>query len=257
MVPETIPSPLVGASEPDTSSIADKILSRRSALVRKREDIKLEEDEEKLSLNPIKKPKLALNGDIEVKDEDEEKLPLGPFHGDGEIKKEAAEIKEEDVKVKDEDKEEVSLSSVKKARVAFNEDVEVNLVDDWNKAPELIREEVHRALKRHAFGDSDGYDKIKQVYKKDGQVDGEVPSPEVVKYHTAALLSNVALLDRSCSGLVYLVLGSDWVWQDDDYVSLFTKLLGNLVSAQGIWLGAAMEMLVRMFLAGTDMLYFR
>ena len=234
MVPETIPSPLVGAPESDTSSITDKILSRRSPLVRKREDVKEEEDEEKLSRSPVKKAKVAFNGDIEVKDED-------------------LNIKEEDIKVKDEDEEKVSLKPGKKARVAFNEDVEVNLVDDWNKAPELIREEVHRALKRHALGDSDGYDKIKQVYKQDGQADGEVPSAEVVKYHTAALLSNVALLDRSCSGLVYLVLRSDWVWQDDEYVSLFTKLLGNLVSAQGVWLGAAMEMLVRMFLAGTAM----
>ena len=196
MVPESIFSSLVGAAKPDTSSIADGVLSPRSTLVRKREDANIDLDEE----------------------EEEEYRPSSP---------------------------------VKRAKVAFSEDVEVNLVDDWDKAPELIREEVHRALKRQAQGDSDGYDKIKQVYKTIGRLDDEVPSAETVRYHTVALLSNVELLNRSCSGLVRLVLRSEWVRQDDEYVSLFTKFLEYLVSAQVIWLEEVMEMLVGKFAAGT------
>ena len=145
--------------------------------------------------------------------------------------------------------EHLPSSPTKRARIAFNEDVEVKVMDDdgWDKRREIIREEVGRALQRHASGDSEGYEKLTQVYAAEGP-SAELPSNKELKYHTAALLSNVALLNRSCSNLVRAVLRSDWVRRDDDYVSLFTKFLCNLISAQALWLASTLETLVDTFL---------
>ena len=157
----------------------------------------------------------------------------------------------------DQDDQTTAWPPSKKARVAFNEDVEVNVVDEpWDKTAELIKEEVRRALQRHANGDSEGYNKIVQVYATE-EPDAEPPSAEALKHYTAALLSNVALLNRSTSRLVQLVLKIDWVRRESGFVSLYTKFLGNLVSAQGMWLRDVMERLVRMFVAGTDQLLYQ
>ena len=142
-------------------------------------------------------------------------------------------------------------SPSKRVKVAFNEDVEVKLVDEWDRAPEIVREEVNRALRRYTHGDFEGYQRLVNIYSvNEGQA--EIPSNSDLEHHTAALLSNVALLNRSCSSLVRAVLHSDWVRRDEHYVSLFTKFLGNLVSAQGAWLAETLESLVASFVRGTS-----
>ncbi|KAL8689270.1 MAG: hypothetical protein Q9218_005022 [Villophora microphyllina] len=134
-------------------------------------------------------------------------------------------------------------SPTKRYRVRFDSDVEVRTIDKWEKSPAVIQDAVRRALQSHRIGDSTGYDKVKAVYAspEDGQ---EHASPSAIRNHTVALLSNVSLLDKSCTDLVHAALGSDWLGRSDDYVHLFVQFLANLVSTQGLFLSDVLRMLV-------------
>ena len=139
------------------------------------------------------------------------------------------------------------LSSVKRTKVAFNNEVEINLVEDWDKAPELTREEVRRALERHRNGDSSSYETLKMVFTVDRR-NGMATDSSTLRRYTTALLSNISYLDRSCSDLVQLVFKIDWAVEDDAYIALYQRLVGNLVLSQGTWLNPALQMLVKHFL---------
>lgn len=122
------------------------------------------------------------------------------------------------------------------------------------KSAAVVREEVRRALQRHIAGmDSETYDRIKEIFTADPKRSNEdggaalsydIPSHSTLKHHLMGLLSNVASLDRSCNGLVYAVLNSEWLGRDESYVKLFIRFLGNLAAAQGCYLGAVLKMLV-------------
>ena len=134
-------------------------------------------------------------------------------------------------------------SPSKRLKVSFDNEVEVKVMDDWEKAPAIIREEVRRALERHVQGDDSAYDRIREIYTTNPTAE-DAPSSATLRNYTAALLSSVSALNRSCSGLVYAVLKSAWINRDETYVALFLRLLGNLVSAQGAYLGDVLRMLV-------------
>ncbi|KAL9018935.1 MAG: hypothetical protein Q9185_003769 [Variospora sp. 1 TL-2023] len=134
-------------------------------------------------------------------------------------------------------------SPSKRSKVSFDSDVEVRLVEDWEKSPVVIQESVRRAIQKHAIGDNAGYDRVKAIYAPTNQ-DDDAATPTSVKYHTAALLSNVAVLDKKCADLVHAVIDSDWLERPDDYLNLFRQLLANLVSAHGYFLPNVLHMLV-------------
>lgn len=133
-------------------------------------------------------------------------------------------------------------SPSKRSKVSFDSDVEVRIVEEWEKSPAVIQESVRRAIQKHAVGDSASYDRVKAIYvpTKDDQ---DVATPTTVTNYTAALLCNVSLLDGKCANLVHAVLDSDWVERSADYVQLFTQFLANLVSAQGLFLPNVLRML--------------
>ncbi|KAL8862823.1 MAG: hypothetical protein Q9178_000765 [Gyalolechia marmorata] len=133
-------------------------------------------------------------------------------------------------------------SPSKRSKVSFDSDVEVRLVEEWEKTPTVIQEGVRRALLKRATGDSTGYERVKAIYTpvKDGQ---EEPGPATVKSHTFALLNNVSMLNRGCADLVHAALSSDWLGRSDEYVHLFTQFLANLVSAQSLYLPDVLRML--------------
>ena len=134
-------------------------------------------------------------------------------------------------------------SPSKRAKVTFDNEVEVRVMDEWEKAPAVVREEVRRALDRHAVGDDTTYDQVKEIYTK--KVAGQdAPSTATLRSYTAALTSNVSALNRSCSGLVLTVLQSEWTAKDDQYITVYLRFLGNLVSAQGVYLADVLKMLV-------------
>ncbi|KAL8830009.1 MAG: hypothetical protein Q9170_005932 [Blastenia crenularia] len=133
-------------------------------------------------------------------------------------------------------------SPSKRSKVTFSSDVEVRDVEEWEKSPVVIQDSVRRAIQKHAIGDSAGYEKVKAIFvpAKDDQ---DRANPTTVKYYTAALLSNVSLLNKPCADLVNAVLDHDWLERSEDHVQLFTQFLANLVSAQGFYLSNVLRML--------------
>ena len=156
------------------------------------------------------------------------------------------------VRKREDDEDAPPSSPGKKAKVTFDSDVEVRVVSDWEKAPYLIQQEVHRAFAKQALGDNSGRDRLIDVYSKK-KSDEEELSPATIKNYTVSLLANVSALNKSNSDLVHAVLDSDWLGRTEDYVALFVRLLANLSSAQGVFLGDVVRMLVNNLTAGMKM----
>ena len=133
---------------------------------------------------------------------------------------------------------------VKRVKVTFDDHVKVQDLQEWEKPPELIQEEVRRALQLRAIGDDTGYDVLKSIYDPSVQEKIECTS-RMLRSYTTALLNNVATLNRSFSSLIYAILKSEWYLQDDDYVALYGRFLGNLVSAHGTFLPDVLDMLAK------------
>ncbi|KAL8670771.1 MAG: hypothetical protein Q9168_004713 [Polycauliona sp. 1 TL-2023] len=134
-------------------------------------------------------------------------------------------------------------SPSKRSKVSFDSDVEVRLVEEWEKSPTVIQESVRRALLKRAAGDSTGYEHVKAIYMP-VEASTEETSPATLRNYTFALLNNVSLLNKDCSNLVHAMLGSDWLGRSEEYVHLFTQFLANLVSAQTLYLPDVLRMLV-------------
>lgn len=140
-------------------------------------------------------------------------------------------------------------SQAKRTKVTFDSDVEVRVMGDWEKAPELIQEEVRRALEKHVIGDDSGYDQVKGIYIAKEDVKDE-PSSTTLKNYTKALIGSASSLNKSCSDLVYAVVGSQWLGRDGDYVEMHVRLLAHLATAHGEFLGDVLRMLVENLTAG-------
>lgn len=136
-----------------------------------------------------------------------------------------------------------SPSLAKKSKVSFSSNVEIRVVGEWEKPPELIQEEVGQALEKHARGDESSYLDVKAIYSADKRTE-DVPSTTTLRNYTAALLSNVSSLNKSRSDLVYAVLNSPWLGRSEEYTNLYIRFLANLVSAHGVYLADALRMLV-------------
>lgn len=137
----------------------------------------------------------------------------------------------------------------KRPKVSFDSKVEVKVVGDWEKAPQLIQEEVRRALEQHALGDNSGYNQVQEIYAVKSKVEDE-PSTTTLRNYTQALLGNVSSLNQSRSSLVHAVLESQWLGRQDDYFTIYVRFLANLVSAQGVFILDVLRMLVGNLAAG-------
>jgi RNA polymerase I-specific transcription initiation factor RRN3 len=124
--------------------------------------------------------------------------------------------------------------------------------EESEKSAAVVLEEVRRAIQRHlSGGGSEAYNQVKDVFsadprkrEEDGSLPYDIPTPTTLRHHLLGLLSNIASLDQSCSGLVQSILNSEWLGRDDSYVKLFIKFLGNLSAAQGSYLRSVLKMLV-------------
>jgi RNA polymerase I-specific transcription initiation factor RRN3 len=132
-----------------------------------------------------------------------------------------------------------------KRSVTFSDQVEFSS-QEQTRAPEEIQLEVRKALAHHGHGEDDEYNELTAIFAARTDSD-EAPSPATLRLYTAALASNISLLDRSCSQLVHAVLGSDWLHQDEQYIELFIRMLGGLVSSYGTWLAPTLKMLAEKF----------
>lgn len=158
------------------------------------------------------------------------------------------------VRKREEDDSLEPSSPSKRSRVTFDSEVEVQVVEEWEKSPAVIHDSVRRAIQKHATGDSARYERIKAIFTP-AKDDQEQASPTTVKNYTAALLSNVPMLNKSCTDLVNAALDSNWLERSEKHVLLFTQFLANLVSAQGFFLPDVLRMLADNLTAGKRCLY--
>ena len=121
----------------------------------------------------------------------------------------------------------------------------------FEKSTAVVSEEVRRAIQRHLVGNSDAYDRVKELFvanpkelEDDGSPLYDLPTHTSLKNHLFGLFSNISSLDGRCSGLVHAVLASEWVGRDEAYVRLFVRFLGTLAAAHGSYLNSILKMLV-------------
>ena len=133
----------------------------------------------------------------------------------------------------------------KRSRVTFDSDFEyVSAADDDEVDPQLIREQVRRAIQRHLAGnDEEAYENVRHIFAADSKKE-DAPSPKAVHAHLQAILTHVSSLDKSCNGLVTAVLSCEWVGRDENFVRLYIKFLGNLAAAKSGFLGKILHTLV-------------
>lgn len=137
----------------------------------------------------------------------------------------------------------------KRTKNKSDSDIDDRTMGDFEKVPQLIREEVRCALEQHAQGDDDGYLCIKKIYASKRMIEDE-PSTAKLRLYTMALLGNVSSLNRSRSELVHTVLNSKWLGRNEDYATLFVRFTANLASTQGVFLVDVLQMLVDNLTAG-------
>ncbi|KAG0650810.1 RNA polymerase I-specific transcription initiation factor rrn3 [Hyphodiscus hymeniophilus] len=140
-------------------------------------------------------------------------------------------------------------SPVKRPRVTFNPDVEEKVMEEYSpklRSLESVRGEVKRAIDAHGRGDSEGYDIIKDIFAPRKEDDEREDQGDIRQY-LLALSSNAALLNRGCSGLVGAMLACEWMGRDEGFVKAYVQFLGSLASAQGLYVGSVLGMLVGNF----------
>ena len=125
-------------------------------------------------------------------------------------------------------------------------------IENCERSPQLIQEEVRCALEQHAQGDNSGYLYVKEIYASKQKIEDE-PSTATLRIYTMALLGNVSSLNRSRSDLVHTVLNSKWLGRHEEYATLFVRFAANLVSTQGVFLVDVLQMLVDNLTAGKSM----
>jgi len=187
------------------------------------------------SLHPNQKPskpllrRATLNGSSTVRTRDEAELDLDPPTPPSPSKRARTVTFSPIVDEK--------LFSQSKAMAGFAPDLEA------------IRVEVKLALEEHIRGGNDEkYDMLKEVF---GSVrrrgDNEGPSNEKIRTYLLALTSCVSLLGKSCASLVRTVLDFEWMGREEGFVKIYVHFLGNLVSAQGSYVGMILSALVGKF----------
>ncbi|CAK4032719.1 RNA polymerase I-specific transcription initiation factor rrn3 [Lecanosticta acicola] len=147
--------------------------------------------------------------------------------------------------------DEAGLSTTtKKLKVAFDDHVDVRIMDDWNdKSFELVREEVRIGIQRHLAPneqrDDAQYVKILQLLGQDA-FSSEAPSTKLLTKYVLAIGANIKHLGE-CGKLVLAVLDLSWVGRDMEFVKAYTKFLLTLATAHGKYMTPIMERLVSHF----------
>ena len=152
----------------------------------------------------------------------------------------------------------VPPSPIKRAKVTFNPQVEEKVMEEYSlksRSLESVRGEVRRAIESHGRGESEAYDTIKEIFAPRRGEDAPDLAQGETKQYLLALSSNAALLNRGCSGLVGALLACQWMGRDEGFVKAYVHFLGSLASAQGIYVGSVLGMLVGHFSGGMTIFF--
>ncbi|OIW35041.1 RNA polymerase I-specific transcription initiation factor RRN3 [Coniochaeta ligniaria NRRL 30616] len=154
------------------------------------------------------------------------------------------------------DEEDDSEHPDAKRRKTVMFDESLNMVKDLgSRSLDQVKQEVRLALQRHAAGDDEDYDNLKEIFGSDQKQrssrnsddeDYEAKSQDLLAY-VVALTSHVTQLGRSCSGLVKAILKCSWLTRDDVFAKAFVQFLAALSSAQGSYLAQVLSMMVDKF----------
>lgn len=151
--------------------------------------------------------------------------------------------------------DDIEIPNPKRARVSFNPMVEEKVMEEYvakGRSLESVRVEVKRAIEAHGKGDSEKYDSIKEVFAQNKGDDREdTIANDEVKTYLVALTSYASLLNKDCNGLVKAILKCEWMGRDEGFVKAYAQFLGNLVSAQGAYVGLVLGTLIDHFTGGT------
>lgn len=138
--------------------------------------------------------------------------------------------------------------------VVFDESL--NMVKDFcSRSLEEVKREVRLALERHAAGDDEDYDNLKEIFGSDQKPrsqansddeDEATRSQDLLAY-VVALTSYVPLLGKKCSGLVTSILKCSWLARNDVFAKAYIQFLAALSSAQGSYLTQVLSMMVDQF----------
>ncbi len=142
----------------------------------------------------------------------------------------------------------IPSSPSKRLKVTFNPDVDVRVVEDWNeKGIELVREEVRRGISGHVSeGNSTGYDQLRQLFSTNPSV-ADALSSRLLRKYVVALTGSIRWLNKQCSGLVRAVVGCEWLRRDAEFIAVYLRFLGALVSAYPGYIYEVLFMLICKF----------
>ncbi|KAI0457706.1 RNA polymerase I-specific transcription initiation factor RRN3 [Xylaria acuta] len=148
----------------------------------------------------------------------------------------------------------------KRVRVEFDlENIEIHEIGA--RSVEEIRNEIRDALDRHAQGEDEEYDLLKQTlqgksvsyHDNDDEEDIDpvaiAKQRQELKGYFVALTAFASRLGRSCDGLVRSVLQCQWLGRDDQFAKIYIQFLAALVSAQGPRLTQVLSMIAEKFSA--------
>lgn len=139
-------------------------------------------------------------------------------------------------------------SQTKRPRVTFDPDVDIRILPDWSeKSLELVRQEVKRALEKHAAGDHCDYDQLKNLFAIK-PTSSDAPLTSLLVKYVNVLSQHVILLDHKCSSLVHAIIDCHWVARNEQFFQSYKYLLRNLLSVQPGYTSSVLQMLVNMFI---------
>jgi RNA polymerase I-specific transcription initiation factor RRN3 len=135
-------------------------------------------------------------------------------------------------------------------------DESLNMVRDLgSKSLDEVKREVRLALERHAAGDDEDYDSLKEIFGSDqkpsssrgSDYEDEGNKSQDLLTYIVALTSQVPMLGKSCSGLVKAILKCSWLTRNDVFAKAYVQFLAALSSAQGSYLAQVLWMMVDKF----------
>jgi len=141
-----------------------------------------------------------------------------------------------------------SLSPTKRLKVQFSSDNKIITLKDWDadKTLTLVKEEVKRALDRNRIGESTQYDGLREILTTKPTA-ADAPSSNLLKRYIIALTGLSSLMGRKCGSLVESVMEIEWLGRDEEFITLYRRLLVNLISSYGGYANDILESLVDTF----------
>jgi len=159
----------------------------------------------------------------------------------------------------------VNMKGNKRLKVAFDDKIDVRIMDDWTSKPlDLVKEEVRSAIDTHHRArddkqDDSAYEQLRMTFISaassvghDGQLreaDGSVldrPSTALLKKYMVALIGRVSEL-KGCANLVVAILQANWIGRDEAFVALYVRFMGALAGAVPGYMRAILDRIIRHF----------